>query len=288
MAKRGPVTDIGLLPRHSGEQPASSRPEHVASLDPRTATDRSLAIIDIVLSSEAPLQARMIGAELDLPKATVHRLIGSLEIKGLIVKDPVSGGYVAGPSLCDMAFKILRKSAASGTRHAILAGLAAKVGETCNLGILDGGEARYVDRVEASQSPLKLDFRPGSRVPLYCSAMGKVFLSQMPEGALARYLSGVEREIFTRTTLVSENSLRDALAVTREQGYAIDDEEYVVGVNCLSVAVPAERAKHLIAIAVQAPKSRRTLTDLKAFLPMLESAAEKIAKIFDNEVAGQR
>ena len=160
MAKRGPVTDIGLLPRHSGEQPASSRPEHVASLDPRTATDRSLAIIDIVLSSEAPLHAKMIGAELELPKATVHRLIASLEAKGLIVKDPVSGGYVAGPSLCDMAFKILRKSAASGTRHAILADLAAKVGETCNLGILDGGEARYVDRVEASHSPLEARFPP--------------------------------------------------------------------------------------------------------------------------------
>ncbi len=288
MTKRGPATDIGLLPGPSEGQPASARSRNVAaSLDPRTATDRSLAIIDIVLSSDASLQAKMIGAELDLPKATVHRLIASLEAKGLIAKDPASGGYAAGPSLCDMAFKILRKSAAAGPRHAVLADLAAKIGETCNLGILDGSEARYIDRVEASYSPLKLDFRPGSRVPLYCSAMGKVFLSQMPEAALSRYLSAAGRASFTGATLVEEEALRDAINAVRQQGYAVDDEEYIAGVNCLSVTVPAERARHLIAIAVQAPKSRKTLTDLMAFLPSLKSAAERMAEIFDNETAGQ-
>jgi IclR family transcriptional regulator, acetate operon repressor len=260
-------------------------PDLVASAAPesRTATDRSLAIIDAVLSADAPLNAKTIGLALDLPKATAHRLLGALEDKGLVGKDPVSGGYVAGPGLCDMAFKILRRSAASADRRAVLASLAAEIGETCNVGILDGSEARYVDRVEASQSPLKLDFRPGSRVPLHCSAMGKLFLSSMSEAALSRYLSAGRRTAFTPQTIVDEAALRGAIAEVRKAGNASDDEEYILGVNCLAVPVPVKRARHLIALAVQAPKSRSPLSGLRAQLPVLQAAARKLADIFDTE-----
>jgi DNA-binding IclR family transcriptional regulator len=272
--------------RHFAElelPPRRTRRDILLPFDPRSATDRSLAMIDLVLSSDTPLNAKIIGSYLDLPKATVHRLLGSLEGKGLIVKEPVSGGYVAGPALCDMAFKILRKSAASADRYAILSDLAAKIGETCNLGILDGREARYINRIEASYFPLKLDFRPGSRVPLYCSAMGKVFLSQMPEKVFQRYLLAVDRIPFTASTLVNEAALRAGIDEVKKAGYALDDEEYIAGVNCLSVAVPAANAKHLIAIAVQSPKSRKNLDELKSFLPLLKNAAAKLAEVFDKE-----
>lgn len=284
MQKRATPSSAGLVSHE--EAVALARPDALPP-EARTATDRSLAIIDFVLSADAPLSARMIGAALDLPKATVHRLLGALEDKGLLAKDALSGGYVAGASLTDMAFKILRKSAASADRHVVLAGLAAEIGETCNLGILDGGEARYVDRVEASHSPLKLDFRPGSRVPLYASAMGKLFLAAMPAGALDRYLFAVKRTSFTPLTLTGTAALRAAFAEIRKTGYAADDEEYIAGVNCLAVAVPVSRARHLVALAVQAPKSRKGLDTLKGFLPVLHEAARKLAVIFDNETPGR-
>jgi IclR family transcriptional regulator, acetate operon repressor len=279
------LSDFGMVTSIAGE--ASPPAADPATPESRTATDRSLAIIDTVLSCEAPLNAKRIGLALDLPKATVHRLLGSLEDKGLLAKDAVTGGYVAGPGLCDMAFKILHKAASSADRHAVLAGLAAHLGETCNLGILDGSEARYLDRVEASQSPLKLDFRPGSRVPLHCSAMGKLFLAGMPEAGLSRMLAGVKRTTFTPKTLVAEAALRQAIAAIGEAGYATDDEEYILGVNCLAVPVRVARARHLVALAVQAPKSRRTLGELQAFLPVLTDAARRLAGIFDTETQGR-
>jgi IclR family acetate operon transcriptional repressor len=282
MQRRAAPSSIGLVPREG----ATVYPD-VAPPEARTATDRSLAIIDFVLSADAPLSAKMIGAALDLPKATVHRLLGGLEDKGLLVKDPLSGGYAAGASLTDIAFKILRRSAASADRHVVLAGLVAEIGETCNLGILDGGEARYVDRVEASHSPLKLDVCPGSRVPLYASAMGKLFLAAMPAGALDRYLFAAQRTAFTPATLIETTALRAALAEIRKSGHADDDEEYIAGVNCLAVAVPVARARHLLALAVQAPKSRKNLDELRGFLPVLQEAARKLAVIFDNDTPGR-
>jgi IclR family transcriptional regulator, acetate operon repressor len=284
MQKRETPFRAGIV---SPEEAAALARADPHSPEARTATDRSLAIIDAVLSADVPLSAKMIGAALDLPKATVHRLLGALEDKGLLAKDPLSGGYAAGASLTDMAFKILRKSAASADRHAVLAGLAAEIGETCNLGILDGGEARYVDRVEASHSPLKLDFRPGSRVPLHASAMGKLFLAAMPPGALDRYLFAARRTAFTPATLTDAAILRAAIAEIRKSGYAGDDEEYIAGVNCLAVSVPVSRARHLLALAVQAPKSRKNLDELRGFLPVLQEAARKLAVIFDNETPGR-
>lgn len=259
--------------------------EGSVALEARTATDRSLAIIDLVLNSEAPLNAKTIGAGLELPKATVHRLLSALEDKGLVAKDPISGGFVAGPSLCEMAFKILRKSAATADRHAILTGLSETIGETCNLGILDGSQARYIDRIELENLPLRLDFRPGSRVPLYCSAMGKVFLSHMPASAVDRYLASVVRLPYTSATLIDEKQLRESIAAAAREGFATDDEEYVAGVNCLAVAVPAKHARNLIALAVQAPKSRKNLDELRAFLPAMTDAAQKLALILDQEAA---
>lgn len=286
MPKPSSAVDIGTRP---ARRETAASPTQPPTLDPRTtATDRSLAIIDLVLSASAPMSARMIGAGLDLPKATVHRLIGALEDKGLIAREPVSGAYVAGPALTEMAFKILSRSAASADRHAVLAGLTATIGEACNLGILDGGEARYIDRVEASHSPLRLDFRPGSRVPLYASAMGKLFLAQMPPAAFERFLSTAPRVAHTPATRVDERALREAVAACRAAGHGDDDEEYILGVNCLSVPIPLKRARHLVALAVQAPKSRKDLTALKAFLPAMTDAAAKLATIFDTETETRR
>ena len=281
MQKRAPAS-------HMPTNESGAEDGRRAETEARSATDRSLAIIDLVLSAPAPLTAKIIGLDLDLPKATVHRLLGSLEDKGLLAKDPVSGGYVSGGALCEMAFKILRRSAATADRHAVLEGLAAGIGETCNLGILDGHQARYLDRVEASQSPLRLDFRPGSRVPLYASAMGKLFLSQMPKAAFERYLFAAERVAHTPATLIEEAALREAVAACGKAGHGVDDEEYILGVNCLSVPVPVARARHLIALAVQAPKSRKNLAALEAFLPAMREAAAKLAAIFDSEAEARQ
>ena len=240
-----------------------------------TATGRSLAIIDEVLDSGVPLTAKMIGDRLALPRATTYRLISALEDRGLLGRDPLSGGLTAGVGLDTMAFRILRHSVQRGPRHAILSDLAAAVGETCNFGVLDDGQARYVDRVEAVRSPLRLDFRPGSCVPLYCSAMGKVFLAHMPEPMQGRYLRAFGFVRHTQHTVAGEEQLRPELERVREKTSATDDEEYIAGVNCLAVPVTCGSAV-VAAIAIQAPKARSDLAKLKSFLPQLCDAATRM------------
>ena len=254
--------------------------------DRSTATGRSLAIIDEVLGAGVPLTAKMIGDRLALPRATTYRLIAALEDRGLLGRDPLSGGLTGGVGLDAMAFRILRHSVQRGMRHAILSDLVAEIGETCNLGVLDDGLARYVDRVEAVQSPLRLDFRPGSCVPLYCSAMGKVFLAHMPEPTLGRYLRAFGFVRHTTRTIRDPEQLRRELDRVREKISATDDEEYVAGVNCLAVPVTCGPAV-VAAIAIQAPKARSDIAKLRSFLPQLRDAAIRLgATLVDATVAG--
>lgn len=246
-----------------------------------TATDRSLAILDLVLDAAVPLPARVVGDALGLPKATVHRQLAALEERALLARDPATGGFTVGPGLSELAFKVLRRSAERGLGHAILAGLAAETGETCNLGVLDNGLARYVDRVEAFRSPLRLDVRPGSTVPLHCSAIGKVFLAAMPERLLGRYLAALRLAPHGPNTIRDPGRLAEAVAQARAEGAAVDDEELLAGVNCL--AVPVRRGGQVVAaVAIQAPKARSDLARLRQFLPRLNGAAARLGAAMDD------
>jgi DNA-binding IclR family transcriptional regulator len=166
----------------------------------------------------------------------------------------------------------------------VLADLAATAGESCNLGMLHGNEARYLDRVETARFPLKLDFRPGSCVPLYCSAMGKVFLSSMPPALLGRYLESVTLTAHTEETRTDPARLRDELDKVKELGFAQDDEEYVAGVNCLAVPVMVQKGSNVLALAIQAPKSRKDIDGLMDFLPALREAASRMSNIIEGEM----
>lgn len=241
-----------------------------------TVTDRSLAIIDLVLDASVPLPARLIGDRLGLPKATVHRILAALEGRALLMRDPATGGFTVGADLGAMAFKILRRSAERGPAHATLRALTAEVGECCNLGVLDHGLARYVDRVEAVRSPLRLDLRPGSTVPLHAAAMGKVLLAGMPDRLFRRHLAAARLTPLTPNTITDPGRLAAEIDRVRAEGAATDDEEAIAGVACLAVPIMLD-GRVAAAVAVQAPKARSDLGRLRGFLPRLRDAAERLA-----------
>src|SRR3546814_7940826 len=91
----------------------------------------------------------------------------------LLKREPGGRRLIEGDRLVQLALKVLEAAAKRAPRHAILKSLSDAVGETCNLGVLAGHEMVYLDRVEA-QWPLGLRFEPGSRVPLHCTAIGKM------------------------------------------------------------------------------------------------------------------
>ena len=133
------------------------------------------------------------------------------------------------------------------------------MGETCNLTALSGAEVIYLDRVETA-FPLRLDLRPGSRVPLHCSASGKLFLAHLPRAQRERLLDGLDYQRFTAHTLADRDALEAELERIRREGHSVDAEEFIDGLVCVAVPVRDEPDGPVrCAVALQAPAVRMSL-----------------------------
>ncbi len=244
------------------------------------AVPKALRVLEAVAERKRPLSIAEIAAALDLPQPTAHRIVSVLERLGFVGREPGKRRIVEGGRLLGLGINVLQAAAGSGSRHAILAALARKSGESCNLGVMSGTNVVYVDRVE-SQWPLGLRFEPGSRVPLHCTAIGKLLLSQLAEEALEAQLQNGPLTRYTATTITEARRLKEELKRIRRQGYSTDNQEFMSGVVCIAVPVRGPRNGHVCAgLAISAAEARLTLAGVKRFLPELRAAAGKLARNF--------
>ncbi|MGQ9371322.1 IclR family transcriptional regulator [Azospirillum sp. ST 5-10] len=251
----------------------------------RPATDRMLAVLEMVAGAGRAVAVRDVADALDLPKPTAHRLVNALLERSLLARAVDRRAVTVGPKLTDLALDILRATMAQAPARTVLRALAHELGETCNIGVLEGGEVVYLDRVEAEGSPLRLNFGVGSRVPLHCTAMGKLFLATMPPAVRRRIVEGVRLEAHTAHTLSDPAALRAELARVAGRGWSVDDEEYIVGVFCLAVPVADAAGRTVAALAAQAPKARLSLDRLDEVLPRLRRAAAELGAVLGGEDA---
>lgn len=242
------------------------------------AVPKALRVLEAVAQRKRPLSIAEIAATLDLPPPTAHRIVGVLSKLGFLAREPGRRRIVEGTRFINLGLNVLQVAASSGSRHAVLAALAKKTGESCNLGVIADGNVVYVDRVE-SQWPLGLRFEPGSRVPLHCTAIGKLLLSQLPGDALKAQLANGPLTRYTATTITDARRLQEELKRVRKQGYSTDNQEFMSGVVCIAVPVQGPRNGQVCAgLAISAAEARLTLAGMKRFLPDLRAAAAKLAR----------
>ncbi len=213
-----------------------------------------------------------------LPKPTLHRWMSMLEGADMVKRLPDGRRYELGARATALAFSILSNNPSSTQRHQILQRIVDDLGESCNLTVLQGSEVLYLDRVEATL-PLRVAFQKGSRVPVHCSASGKMFLAMMPPAKRARLLDGVSFERYTKNTLTVRDALDAELGSIRAQGYALDDEEFLTGLFCIAVPIfDVEKRTCLAGLALQAPVVRLCRDNAAERLAPLQAAAEALAK----------
>lgn len=213
---------------------------------------------------------------LDLPKPTAHRLCQRLSATGYLAREPGGHHYTVGPRLMRLGLNVLR-GGAGRERRAILQSVVDEVGETCNFTALAGDEVIYLDRVEA-RWPLRLHLEPGSRVPMHCTASGKLLLAFLPEARRARLLKGIDFSPFTPNTITDPAAFAAELAEIRERGYSLDREEFLLGLIAIAVPVKDAAGDVLAAIACHAPSARFDLNRAIDRLPVFQRAALQMAE----------
>ena len=157
--------------------------------------------------------------------------------------------------------------------------LVEEIGETCNFTMRDGVDVIYIDRVEADW-PLRLHLQPGSRVPLHCTASGKLFLSRLPARERRRLLATLPLTRHTGKTIIDPGALEDALCTIRRTGISTDDGEFLDGLIAVAVPVMDRKKKNQMraAIAVHAPTARLSLAGAMEHVDALREAAAQLSE----------
>jgi IclR family acetate operon transcriptional repressor len=244
--------------------------------------DRVLDILDTVAASTKPLSATDINEGLNLPKATAHRLCAKLEARGYLLKRIDGKSYQPGNRLYDVAVGVLANARFSASRHAILTALSEKVGETCNIAYPDGLSMAYSDRVE-TRAPLRLQFSIGMRVPLYCTASGKLYLSTLPKSRRKLVISKLHLERHAKNTITDPDVLMAETGSIEKRQVSIDNQELYDDIIAIAVPIKDKHGRFYSSLAIQAPASRISVDSSDRYIPLLREAAQELSRLANDD-----
>jgi IclR family acetate operon transcriptional repressor len=241
--------------------------------------ERTFDILEALATAGEDLSLSQICEQLDLPLGTVHRLLGALVSRGYAAQDRATRQYGPGPRLLEMAARAgtSRRFQLDQIVRPILQELTAATNETSNLLLLRGDEGVYSAQVP-SPHMVRMFTEVGQRVPLYCTGAGKAILAGLPPEAFERYLAATPLQRFTPQTLVTPETLRDAIASARAQGFAIDDEEREPNVCCVAAPIFDRTGACLGAVSISGPSNRFSRERAEALGPLVRAAARRCSQ----------
>ncbi|QFU00833.1 Acetate operon repressor [Halomonas sp. THAF5a] len=242
---------------------------------PNTTLLRAISLLEEIATADHAISAADLDRRLEIPKPTIHRLLKQLEEEQLVTRELDGRHLLPGPRLHRMAMGTLANESLKAPRRLLLERLAREVGETCNLSLLDGHQLLYYDRVETNW-PVRIQLTPGSRLPLHCTASGKLFLALMPPHRRRALLSTLTLEAHTPYTITSLATLEEQLVQIARDNLSTDNEEFLQGM--VAIAVPIfDQVGHMQAtLAVHAPRLRHSIDSLLEWAPLMRQIAAEL------------
>jgi IclR family transcriptional regulator, pca regulon regulatory protein len=255
-----------------GRSIAVKRPDRVGSLE------KGIGLLDILAANPAGLTLSQVAEKAKLTRAGARRLLLSLVATGYVGQEgrrflltprllTLAKTWLEGVSLWDFALPYMRE-------------VAAALNESCSAAILADTDVVYVARVPGERI-MSVALSVGTRLPAYCTSMGRVLLSDLPSPELDNLLRRAPMRAYTGKTLMNRIEIARAVRRAGEQGYAVVDEELEIGLRSIAVPIRDRGGRIVAAINVPAQSSRYTVQELeRVALPRLEKAAAAIENFF--------
>jgi IclR family acetate operon transcriptional repressor len=242
---------VAAAPR--GRKPSVGEADKAGQVQSLT---RALSLLEAVARSHDGLTLTEAAQTVGLPPSTAHRLLTTLQQARFVRFDPVASLWQIGVQAFVVGNAFARTRDVLMMARPQMRRLMEACNETVNLYVMDeGGEAVCMGQVECRQL-MRAIARPGGRVKMHCSGVGKAMLAFLPEREVGRVLERHGLPRATERTLTTPKALRADLEQVRARGYAVDDEEHAVGLRCVAAAILDEHGLPLAGLSVSGPTAR--------------------------------
>jgi DNA-binding IclR family transcriptional regulator len=239
--------------------------------------DRALDILELLSLEREGLGVTEIGIRLNINKSTVHRIVNALVERGYVEKDTSRLVYKLGLRVLELSSLYLNNVELKTEARTYLWELTNKLGLTTHLGILDGVNVVYIDKIDVVSSR-RLYSQIGRRISIHCSALGKSILSGMSYEQCDILLSKCSFERFTDKTMQTKQQVIDQIENYRLKGWYVDDEEHDEGIRCLAAPVYDYMDKVVAAISISGANTLISKQTEDEIGTMLVETARKISK----------
>jgi IclR family transcriptional regulator, acetate operon repressor len=237
---------------------------------PVASVDRALRILALIGGAPRGLSLDDLSARLEIPKSSLHRILAALKYRRFVSQPEHGGAYFLGSELLATAFRFHDMLDLRALVHPLLVRVSDELNETTHMGVLDGAEIVYQDKIEVAAHTIKLSSVIGGRNPAHATGVGKALLAwTYPTDEAVKAWAAAWEPLPQPTphTVKSAAELADDLARVRERGYSLDIEENEVGVRC--AAVPVFLGQPVPAAAVSV-----TLFGSRADVPRMQELGE--------------
>lgn len=245
--------------------------------NPIQVADRLFQTLEL-LSTEKSMSLSDISSSLRLNKSTVHRLVTSLSHMGYVRQDAAGGEYALTYKIVEIANRLVSMSDIAVAARPYLHDLMEEAQETVHLVEVDGTDAVYIEKVEALGNSVRMISKIGSRIPLFCSGVGKAMAATWDEDRLRALWENSPVRSYTAHTITDYADFLERIGQVRRLGYATDEEEKEIGVRCIAVALTGFKKEATYAVSISAPTARMSDRRIEQLAISIADCKKKIEK----------
>jgi DNA-binding IclR family transcriptional regulator len=229
-----------------------------------------------VEESDRPLSLHDLWQKLSWDKATVLRLLVTLERRGYLLRDSATRQYTLGMKIAGLYASLTRNFDLQAVTRPHLEQVARETMETAHLAIAVGGDIVFIDRV-GSRNPLSVTTQIGAREPMHCTALGKAILAFLGDAEVKEMVRPPLKR-YTRNTTTTLSRLRQVLRSAKTNGYAVDDGEFADGIRCVAAPILNDQGYPIAAVGISAPGFRLPRDKVQRYGALVRDAGLAISQ----------
>ncbi len=239
---------------------------------------RAFILLEAIAENERGLGVSELARLTGWPKSSIFNILTTLTKDGYIAQEPESGRYNMTIKLFSLSGTLVERMDIRRLAYPLLIEVMEKTGETVNLGILDDSEAIYLETI-AGPSAIRVNTWPGKRLPIHRTSLGKALAAELKQEELAAIIAKTGLPRSTPNTHTTLEALQADLELTRQRGYAVDNEEDEVGMRCIGAPIRNYRSKTVAAVSVTGLAQRMPLENMPEIAIAVMDTARRISEL---------